>query len=173
MAVHRVRRMHATSGEGNVEEAKTNVDAETAKHGDHVVGPPVARVREDDLEPHEGLRYIAKLFKALAILLLFMFVAELVIGFRHDGGAALGTLLVEGTRTLVYAGFLWGAGDLAMMFIESNHDLRATRILLGRLNGKMDRFLGTESDDAAGTAGAAGTGTRSSTGDTPRSERSR
>jgi hypothetical protein len=25
------------------------------------------------------------------------------------------------------------------MFIESNHDLRAARILLGRLNGKMDR----------------------------------
>src|SRR3982751_4785068 len=49
------------------------------------VGPAVARVREDDLEPHEGLRYIAKLFKALAVLLIFMFVAELVIGFRHDG----------------------------------------------------------------------------------------
>ena len=107
-------------------------------------GPPVARVRDDDLEPHEGLRYIAKLFKALAVLLIFMFIAELVIGFRHDGGAALGTLLVEGTRTLVYAGFLWGAGDMALMFVESNHDLRATRILLGRLNGKMDRFLGQE-----------------------------
>ena len=107
-------------------------------------GPPVARVREDDLEPHEGLRYIAWLFKAMAVLLLIMFIAELVIGFRHDGSAALGTLLVEGTRTLVYAGFLWAAGDLAIMFIESNHDLRATRILLGRLNGKMDRFLGQD-----------------------------
>jgi hypothetical protein len=125
-------------------EEKTTVETEAVKHGDHDVGPPVARVREEDLEPHEGLRYIAKLFKALAVLLLFMFVAELVIAFRQDGGAALGTLLVEGTRTLVYAGFLWGAGDLALMFIESNHDLRATRILLGRLNGKMDRFGGQE-----------------------------
>lgn len=123
---------------------KTNQNADALKTGDHVVGPAVARVREDDLEPHEGLRYIAKLFKALAVLLIFMFVAELVIGFRHDGGAALGTLLVEGTRTLVYAGFLWGAGDLVTMFIESNHDLRASRILLGRLNGKMDRMAGIE-----------------------------
>jgi hypothetical protein len=127
-----------------VEEKKTD-PAETAKAGDHDVGPPVARVRDADLEPHEGLRYIAKLFKALAVLLIIMFIFELIIGFRHDGSAALGTLLVEGTRTLVYAGFLWGAGDLALMFIESNHDLRATRILLGRLNGKMDRFLGHES----------------------------
>ena len=116
------------------------VDAKTA--GDQYSGPPVARVREEDLEPHEGLRYIAKLFKALAVLLIFMFIAEVVIGIRHDGDAAIGTLLVEGTRTLVYAGFLWGAGDMAMMFIESNHDLRATRILLGRLNGKIDRFVG-------------------------------
>jgi hypothetical protein len=129
-----------------VEENK-HEPAEPQKAGDHDVGPPVARVREEDLEPHEGLRYIAKLFKALAVLLIFMFIAELIIGFRHDGTAALGTLLVEGTRTLVYAGFLWGAGDMALMFIESNHDLRATRILLGRLNGKIDRGAG----DASGT----------------------
>lgn len=125
----------------------TRKETETAKQGDAVEsmdGPPVARVRDEDLEPHDGLRYIAKLFKALAILLILMFIAEIVIGLRHDGSAALATLLVEGTRTLVYAGFLWGAGDLAIMFIESNHDLRATRILLGRLNGRMDRVLGVE-----------------------------
>ena len=115
---------------------------ETPGANESYSGPPVARVREEDLEPHEGLRYIAKLFKALAVLLIFMFIAEVVIGIRHDGDAVIGTLLVEGTRTLVYAGFLWGAGYMAMMFIESNHDLRATRILLGRLNGKIDRYVG-------------------------------
>ncbi|MEO5510627.1 MAG: hypothetical protein ABIS27_08340 [Longimicrobiales bacterium] len=131
-------------------EEKKIETAEPTKAGDHDVGPPVARVREEDLEPHEGLRYIAILFKALAVLLLLMFVFELVIGFRHDGSAALGTLLVEGTRTIVYAGFLWGAGDLALMFIESNHDLRASRILLGRLNGKLDRLPGLEPGQPAG-----------------------
>ena len=100
--------------------------------------PPAAQVREEDLEPHEGLRYIARLFKALAILLLFMLIAEIIIGLQQDGSLALMTLLIEATRTLVFAGFLWAAGDLAIMFIESNHDLRATRILLGRLNGRVE-----------------------------------
>ncbi|HSJ10834.1 MAG TPA: hypothetical protein VK928_13000 [Longimicrobiales bacterium] len=104
------------------------------------VAPPVAQVRDEDLEPHEGLRYIAKLFKALALLLIFMLIAEVIIGFQQDGTAALGALLIEATRLIVFAGFLWAAGDLAVMFVESNHDLRASRILLGRLNGKLDRL---------------------------------
>jgi hypothetical protein len=102
---------------------------------------PPAQVREDDLEPHEGLRYIAKLFKTLALLLIFMMIAEVVVGLQQDGVAALGTLLVEATRLIVFAGFLWGIGDIAVMLIESNHDLRATRILLGRLNGRMEHYL--------------------------------
>jgi len=31
--------------------------------------------------------------------------------------------------------------------IESNHDLRAARILLGRLNGRMQRLTDIESDE--------------------------
>lgn len=102
---------------------------------------PTAEVREDDLEPHDGLRYIAKLFKALALLLVFMMIAEVIIGLNQDGVAALGTLMVEATQLVVFAGFLWGVGDIAVMLIESNHDLRASRILLGRLNGKMERHF--------------------------------
>ena len=33
------------------------------------------------------------------------------------------------------------------MLIESNHDLRATRILLGRLNVKMQRLTEMEADE--------------------------
>lgn len=101
--------------------------------------PPVARVREEDLEPHAGLRYIARLFKALAILLLLMLIAEIIIGFQQQGVSALGTLLIEATRILVFAGLLWGGGDIALMLIESNHDLRAVRILLGRLNTRLGK----------------------------------
>jgi hypothetical protein len=103
-------------------------------------GPPIARVREEDLEPHAGLRYIARLFKVLALLLVVMLIAEVILGLQQGGTAAVGTLLIEATRLIVYAGFLWGAGDLALMLIESNHDLRATRILLGRLSSKVDRL---------------------------------
>jgi hypothetical protein len=33
------------------------------------------------------------------------------------------------------------------MLIESNHDLRATRILMGRLNGKVQRMVDLEADE--------------------------
>jgi hypothetical protein len=117
--------------------------------------PPTARVRDDDLEPHEGLRYIAKLFKALALLLIFMLIAEVVLGLQQDGMPALGMLLVEATRLIVFAGFLWAAGDLAVLLIESNHDLRASRILLGRLNGRVERLLATAPADTEERAGLA------------------
>lgn len=97
-------------------------------------------VRDDDLEPHAGLRYIARLFKVLAILILLLFVAEIVIGLTREGTTAIPTLLIQGTRLIVFAGLLWGAGDMALMLIESNHDLRATRILVGRLNGRVARL---------------------------------
>jgi hypothetical protein len=99
--------------------------------------PPEMDVREDDLEPHAGLRYIARMFKVLAVLLVLLLLGEIVMGIYREGSAAIPTLLVEATRLIVMAGFLWGSGDLALMLIESNHDLRATRILVGRLNGKV------------------------------------
>ena len=92
-----------------------------------------AEVREEDMEPHAGLRYIAWLFKVLALLMVLVLIAEIVIGLRSGTAMAMTTLMVEATRLVVFAGFLWAAGDMALMFIESNHDLRATRILLGRL----------------------------------------
>jgi hypothetical protein len=125
--------------------------AENRRHTpEPTAAPPIARVRDDDLEPHEGLRYIAKLFKALALLLVFMLIAEIIIGLRQDGMAALGPILVEATRLIVFAGFLWAAGDLAVLLIESNHDLRASRILLGRLNGRMERAFPSDPPPAHG-----------------------
>lgn len=106
--------------------------------------PAIARVREEDLEPHEGLRYIARLFKVLALLLALLLVAEVAVGLQQGGTAAIMPLLVEGTKILVFAGLLWAAGDLSVMFIESNHDLRASRILLGRLNGRLERMASGE-----------------------------
>jgi hypothetical protein len=91
------------------------------------------QVREEDMEPHAGLRYIAWLFKVLALLMVLVLIAEVVIGLRSGTPMAMTTLMVEATRLVVFAAFLWAAGDMALMFIESNHDLRATRILVGRL----------------------------------------
>jgi hypothetical protein len=102
--------------------------------------PAEARVRDEDLEPFAALRYIARLFKALSILLLILLVAEVALGLVQMGTAVLGTLLVDATRLLVLAGLLWGIGDLALMLIETNHDLRATRILVGRLQGQLEEI---------------------------------
>jgi hypothetical protein len=102
--------------------------------------PPDARVREDDLEPFAALRYIARLFKGLAILLLLLLVAEVALGLAQAGTGALPSLLVDATRILVMAGLLWGIGDIALMLIETNHDLRATRILVGRLHRQLEEM---------------------------------
>ncbi|MEX2281030.1 MAG: hypothetical protein WEE89_00925 [Gemmatimonadota bacterium] len=111
-------------------------------------GVPAARVRDEDLEPHAGLRYIARLFKVLAILLGLLLVAEVIMGFSQEGTAAIGTLLVQATRLIVFSAFLWAAGDMALMLIESNHDLRATRILLGRINSNVQQATGSRPEDA-------------------------
>jgi hypothetical protein len=110
-----------------------------------------AEVREEDMEPHAGLRYIAWLFKVLAILMVLVLIAEVVIGLRSGTPLALTTLMVEATRLVVFAAFLWAAGDMALMFIEANHDLRATRILLGRLIAMTAEQPAANASDRSGT----------------------
>jgi hypothetical protein len=94
-------------------------------------------VRAADLEPYITLRYIARLFKVLAVLILLMLIGEIVTGLLIDGTAALLTLIGEGTRLLVMAGLLWAGGDLTLLIIDAGHDLRVARILLGRINAQM------------------------------------
>jgi hypothetical protein len=94
-------------------------------------------VRAADIEPYIALRYIARLFKVLAVLILLMLVGEVVLGLLIDGRAALTTLLGEATRLLVLAGMLWAAGDIAVLMIDAGHDLRMARILLGRINARL------------------------------------
>jgi hypothetical protein len=94
-------------------------------------------VRAADLEPYITLRYIARLFKVLAVLILLMLVGEIVTGLLIDGSAALLTLIGEGTRLLVMAGLLWAGGDLALLLIDAGHDVRVARILLGRINAQL------------------------------------
>ena len=49
-----------------------------------------------------------------------------------QGTGSIPTLLGEMSRLVVMAGLLWGSGDLALLLIDMGHDIRATRILLGR-----------------------------------------
>ncbi len=89
-------------------------------------------IRQSDLEPYVGLRYLSKLFKLMGVILGLLLVAEIITGFIAQGSAALPTLLGEASRLIVLAGLLWGVGDLAILLIDVGHDVRAARILLAR-----------------------------------------
>ena len=93
---------------------------------------PRMQVRAADLEPYIGLKYLSRLFKLMAVVLILLLVSEVITGLVASGLESLPTLLGEVSRLVVFAGLLWGSGDLAILLIDMGHDLRATRILLGR-----------------------------------------
>src|SRR5690606_6677143 len=76
--------------------------------------------------------YLSKLFRFIAVFLAILLIAEITTGLMTQGRSAIPTLLAEASRLIVLSGLLWGAGDLALLFIDIGHDVRATRILLGR-----------------------------------------
>ena len=106
-----------------------------------------AEVRDQDLEPYVTLRYIARLFKVLAILMVVMLIGEVVTGLMTAGTGAFLTLLGEVTRLLVLAGLLWAGGDITLLLIDAGHDIRVARILLGRINTALHH--GEEKRDRA------------------------
>ena len=94
-------------------------------------------IRTEDLEPYVALRYVARLFKVLAILMMVMMIGEVATGLVMGGTHALMTLLGEATRLLVLAGLMWAGGDITLLLIDAGHDLRVARILLGRINASL------------------------------------
>jgi hypothetical protein len=98
---------------------------------------PLFQVRTADIEPYVGLRYLSKLFRVIAIIIVLLLIAEVVTGLARQGADAIPTLVAEASRLIVLAGLLWGIGDLAILLIDVGHDLRATRILIGRLTAHL------------------------------------
>ena len=121
-----------------MDEATTVVSAHTSPDAPEKTpsrphrGDPSMPVRSADLEPYTGLGYLSKLFKLMAAVLLLLLLSEIVTGLIAQGTAAIPTLLGEISRLVVLAGLLYGSGDLALLLIDIGHDIRATRILLGR-----------------------------------------
>jgi hypothetical protein len=90
-------------------------------------------VRDDDIETARGLHSIAKLFRGLAAILGLLIAVQIFNGVTSTVDISVGVLAAEVIRLVIFAGLLWGAGDLADLFVKSHYDLRASRILLGRL----------------------------------------
>jgi hypothetical protein len=118
-------------------DAATETPSPTPRRG----SDPLMQVRASDVEPYTGLGYLSKLFKLIAVFLVLLLVVEIGTGLYQQGTDALPTLLSEASRLVVLAGLLWGVGDLANLLIDLGHDVRAARILLGRLvaQGSADR----------------------------------
>jgi hypothetical protein len=94
-------------------------------------------VREDDIESVKGLRFIAYLFRGMATLLLLLMVLQVMSGLSGAVVASPGVVFAEAVRLVIFAGLLWGAGDLAVLWVKSHYDIRASRILLARLEYMM------------------------------------
>lgn len=98
--------------------------------------PPATEIKEvraSDIEPYTGLRYLSKLFRFMAVILILLLIAEVATGVYAQHMAAVPTLLGEASRLIVLAGVLWGTGDLAHLLIDVGHDVRAARILVARV----------------------------------------
>jgi hypothetical protein len=91
-------------------------------------------VREEDLEPQKGLHVVGLLFRVSAVVILVLALGQFGAWWlnRPPGGAGIGLLLGDTIRLMVFAGLLWGAGDLANIAIKTHYDIRAARILLAR-----------------------------------------
>jgi hypothetical protein len=94
-------------------------------------------VREDDIEPVKGLRTIAVIFRGMAILLLVLMVLQVTFAITSTVPLSPGVVTADAVRLMIFAGLLWGAGDLAVLFVKSHYDLRATRILTARMTAML------------------------------------
>lgn len=101
-------------------------------------------MRSHDLEPYVTLRYIARLFKVLAVIMFLLLIVEIYFTIAAEGPFSLEDLMASVTKLLVLAGLMWGVGDLTMLLIDAGHDLRVARILLGRINSELHRRGGVE-----------------------------
>jgi hypothetical protein len=111
--------------------------AEAGAFGDDRDDRDPGAIRAEDTEPYVGLQYIARLFKIVAMIVIVAIVAEIVAGLATEGTAAILPLMSEVIQGGVLAAMLWGVGDLTLLFIDVGHDMRAARVLLGRLSARM------------------------------------
>lgn len=96
-----------------------------------------SKVRAEDTEPYVGLQYVARLFKVVAMVVIVALTAEIVAALVMEGPDALLPLFLELLQGAVLAAVLWGASDLTLLFIDVGHDVRAQRVLLGRMSARM------------------------------------
>ena len=105
-------------------------------YGDERSKRDPSAIRAEDTEPYVALQYVARLFKIVAMVVVVALTAEIVAGVALEGASAILPLMAEVVQGVVLAALLWGAGDLTLLLIDVGHDVRAARVLLGRLSAR-------------------------------------
>jgi hypothetical protein len=108
----------------------------TLDEGDERGSRQPGAIRAEDIEPYFALQYVARLFKIAAMVVVVALTAEVIAGIALEGAAAILPLFAEVIRGVVLAAILWGVGDLTVLFIDVGHDVRAARVLLGRISAR-------------------------------------
>jgi hypothetical protein len=126
-----MRDMHGQAG------TVTDAEKRLAQGPEHMLAG--VAVREEDIEPAKGIRSIALIFRGMAILILLLMVLQVVFGLTSTVPISIGVLLGDAVRLAIFAGLLWAGGDLAVLWVKSHHDLRATRILMARVAYMLQR----------------------------------
>ncbi len=119
------------------QEAQTDSEGDS-NFGDERGTRDPGAIRAEDTEPYLALQYVARLFKIAAMVVVVALTAEVIAGVALEGAGALFPLFAEVIRGVVLAAILWGAGDLTVLLIDVGHDVRAARVLLGRLSARND-----------------------------------
>lgn len=111
-------------------------DLEDLEDGNQRARKNPAAIRAEDTEPYLGLQYVARLFKVAAMVVVVALTVEVVLGLVWEGAGAILPLMTELIQGVVLTAVLWGAGDLTLLLIDVGHDVRASRVLLGRLSAR-------------------------------------
>ncbi len=125
------------SDRGSAAPGEVAAGSASPREGDERRPRDPSAIRAEDTEPYMALQYVARLFKIAAMVVVVALIAEMVAGVALEGAAALLPLMAEVIRGIVLAAILWGAGDLTLLLIDVGHDVRAARVLLGRLSARM------------------------------------
>lgn len=91
-------------------------------------------VREADIEPVTGLTVAGVVFRICTVIILLLAAWQAWDWFSDPppGGAGLSVIIGDTIRLIVVSFLLYGAADLADLFVKSFQEQRATRILLAR-----------------------------------------
>lgn len=111
-------------------------ESSTPAEGDDRTSHRPGAIRAEDIEPYFALQYVARLFKIAAMVVIVALTAEIIAGIALEGVGAILPLFAEVIRGVVLAAILWGVGDLTVLFIDVGHDVRAARVLLGRISAR-------------------------------------